>query len=156
MAGITIQKASPTDCSQLVAIENECFDSDKITPRQMRYLLSKAKAINFIARFQGEVAGYCVVFIPKLPRPARLYSIAVRAEYRGMKVALHLMDAAMKEVARKGYTSIRLEVSNKNSNAQSLYRRLGFYPVSYLSKYYEDGCDGVRMQYDIPDLNTSI
>jgi len=155
MPDIVVEKASLNDASQLTEIENECFSSDKISPRQMRYLLTKAKAEVFLVRLEAVVAGYCIVLLPAFPRPARIYSIAVRKKYRGLTIAQKLLVAVRTETKQRGYGAIRLEVSCKNKAAQKLYSWMGFIEICFLKKYYENGDDGVRMQYLFPPVSSA-
>jgi len=40
----------------LVGIENRCFDTDRITRRNFRYLLTKANAVTLVYEEAGEYA----------------------------------------------------------------------------------------------------
>lgn len=142
----TVRKASANDTAALLEIENSCFVSDKISARQMRYLLTRAKTVTWIARIEGRPAAYCMCFVPVRPRPARLYSLAVAPQYRGRGLARSLMEIMLKELKRRDYSRCRLEVETANIIAYNIYKSMGFYAIASLSKYYENGADGTRME----------
>jgi ribosomal protein S18 acetylase RimI-like enzyme len=148
-SNIALRPATLQDCPGLLEIESHAFQSDRLKPRQMRYLLTRARARTWIAQTEDQLAGYCSLLLPALPRPARLYSLAVRSEFQGRGIAKNMLHMIKSEAKKKGYTRIRLEVSTKNGAAKSLYDQFGFYPITLLPGYYEDGSNGVRLQLDI-------
>ena len=49
----------------------------------------------------------------------------------------------------EGFSSIQLEVKERNTRAMDFYKRNGFVPVEYLESFYNDGSSGVRMVCDL-------
>ena len=141
-----IRRALPADIPALLSIESACFKTDKISPAQMRYLLKKARAVTFVFQQDESIAGYAMLLTPMLPRPARLYSIAVQQQYRGRKIAARLMDRILQYARDHNYTRLRLEVRKSQSHVQHLYQKCGFKVIGILPAYYADGEDGLRMQ----------
>ncbi len=142
----SVRRAVVTDLEPLVEIEHACFRTDRIKKRQMRYLLTKAKAVTFVATSEQSVIGYLTMLIPQSPRPVRIYSLAVDPVYRGNGVAKKLIAALFmvcKELRRQ---RVRLEVRESDLNVQSLYTKMGFSSIKTLDKYYEDGENGIRME----------
>lgn len=152
MSEYAIRSAVAGDLAALVEIENLSFRDARFTPRQMRYLLLKAKAITLVAAKQSAVVGYATVLLPQLPRPARLYSIAVAEPFRGKKIAESLIWEALNHCREKGYQRIRLEVRQSLQPALNLYRRMGFSEIGYLVNYYPDGETALHMQLSIAKL----
>jgi ribosomal protein S18 acetylase RimI-like enzyme len=148
-SNITLRPATIQDCPGLLEIETSAFQSDRLKPRQMRYLLTRAKARTLVAVIEDQIAGYCVVLLPAHPRPARIYSLAVKLEFRGRDIAKNLLRKVQAETIAKGYTRVCLEVSTRNRTAKRLYAQLGFRPIAQLPGYYEDGGDGIRLQLDL-------
>lgn len=143
--------ARETDVEQLLSIENRCFSSDRINRRQMRYLLNRAKALQLVAENSScGVVGYGLVFTPQLnpqqPRPARLYSLAVSPEYRGLGLGCRLLSELLQPLPQIGYRACTLEVRESDKKTQHLYKSFGFTPVKQLPTYYADGEDGLRMR----------
>lgn len=146
MSTCHIREASLKDCEAMLAIESACFKTDRIPARQMRYLLSKAKALNLVLEHQGKIVGCCVTLLPKQPRPARLYSIAVLPAEQGKGFASDLLTYLIASLAEKNYQYCRLEVRASDIATQKLYERFGFEKIAETSGYYEDGESAVKMQ----------
>lgn len=146
MLPITIREAELADAQRLLDIERISFITDLIPLRQMRYLISQAKAITYVAEYEGRVIGYVMVLVPKHPRPARIYSIAVDPAQRGQKVAQRLMHIALGYLRSLQYAVVRLEVRADDEGAQTLYRQFGFTPIRHMAQYYADGAAALKMQ----------
>ncbi len=145
-ASICIRKASSSDVPALLGIEERCFSSDRLCSRQMRYLLTQAKATTRVA-VDGPVAvGYGLCLLPALPKPARLYSLAVLPHWRGQNLARRLAESLMAELESLSYSRCRLEVRGSQTNVKNFYQSLGFIPIAELPGYYQDGEDGLRME----------
>ena len=146
MNEVDIAFAKIGDLNDLILIENACFKTDKLSRRQMRYMLSKAKAFILLAKIKSITVAYCICFIPALPRTARLYSLAVLKEYRNRGIADRLIKDVIQRLQSLGYTSCSLEVRSKDSATKSLYSKNDFKEIQFLPTYYEDGEDGIRMK----------
>lgn len=147
MNALRLREATPEDAPRLLEVEQRSFPSDRIKPRQMRYLLTRARAVVRVAEVDGEVAGYAMVLTPAAPRPARLYSIAVDPAFRKSGIARALLDACLADVRERGYRRMVLEVRAHDTPVRDFYRRAGFQPLSELPGYYADGADGLRMHW---------
>ncbi len=146
MSIFDIRRATARDLDQMVSIENDCFDSDRLSRRQMRYLLCKAKASIWVAEDGGAPVAYGICLTPKLPRPARLYSLAVLGAYRGAGIAAQMMREMKSSLIKGGYRFWRLEVDEHNDKAINLYRQMGFEQIGTLPEYYQSGHNGIRLQ----------
>ena len=143
----SIRCAREGDLSALLAVETECFNSDLINRRQMRYLLFRAKAITLVAVHQtDQIIGYCIGLIPSLPRAARVYSLAVLPQWRGWHVASALLEDLITRLGKQGYRHCVLEVRETDIGAWRLYQRMGFEQFAQAPGYYEDGATALRMR----------
>jgi [ribosomal protein S18]-alanine N-acetyltransferase len=145
----TIRRATLADLPALLDIENSSFSTDIISPRQMRYLVTQAKCMCWVAEADQQLLAYSILFTPKLPRAARLYSIAVRTEARGQSIAKELIEQAHVYAKQKNYSKIVLEVRKEQHHVVKLYQQLGFSIVRTLAHYYEDGADAYKMEKDL-------
>lgn len=143
---ISIRRADVSDQRCVLEIENRCFTSDKISPRQVRYLLSVAKATTHLAMDGTQAIGYGLCLLPTAPRPARLYSLAVLPAWRKQQVARRLCESLFAELRSRRYSRCRLEVRHSESAVQNFYISLGFRPIIELPGYYQDQEDGLRME----------
>ncbi len=153
-----IRTASEADIVALLKVEDECFQADKLSRRSFKRWLKAPHAILLIAeRTLSEsnssvVMGYGLVWLHKGTRLARLYSLAVRPEARGLGVAKVLIEALEAAAAERGRLFMRLEVAKRNHNAIGLYESCGYQAFGEYFDYYEDHDDALRMQKKIQRL----
>ncbi|MCG6202315.1 GNAT family N-acetyltransferase/peptidase C39 family protein [Psychromonas antarctica] len=138
--------ASSADLSALNALELQLFDGDKISPRQMKRFIHSQQAIIFVADNGTQLAGYALLLFHQGTQLSRLYSLAVKPEFRGQKIAQHLIAKCERTALEQGATTLRLEVRNDNSPAINLYEKMGYKTLKLLIHYYDDLCDGRKMQ----------
>ena len=143
---IKIRIATTKDISSILYIENCCFTSDQISYRHLKYLLTTGKSLVLIAEVSSKIIGYCIYLHPKLPKPARVYSVAVLQEWQGNGIAQKLMAHGIRKMATLGYPRVRLEVRARDLKTQKIYSKLGFQSISKLPSYYSDNADGIRME----------
>ncbi len=134
-----IRKAHRSDLAALVAIENQCFTSDRLSRRSLRYFLAAPNAALRVAEIRGAVAGYALVVFRKGSAIGRLYSIAVDQAFRGRNLGLALLKAGETAARGRGATLMRLEVRSRNRPAIALYEGRGYRRCGRIADYYEDG-----------------
>jgi len=146
----TIRPAVLDDLERLVAVEAACFDGDRISRRSFRHLLTKGhQATRVLYEPGGEqgggLIGYAMVLFHQGTSLARLYSLAVLPERRGLGYARALLAAAEQAAAEGDAAYLRLEVHAENDSAIALYRQAGYKPFGRIPHYYEDGGDALRL-----------
>jgi ribosomal protein S18 acetylase RimI-like enzyme len=87
---------------------------------------------------------------------ARLYSIAIVPECRGHGIAKQLMLELEQRIYQQGRQFMRLEVSEKNLAATTLYTKLGYKVFGSYSDYYENHDTALRMQKQISKAPESL
>ncbi len=132
------------DLNELVSLENQCFDSDRISSRSFRYFLKKGQAQIWVCG--APINAYALLLFHRGTSLARIYSIAVSPEARGRGLAKALLEQLEGAAVEHGTLFIRLEVKANNYAAIKLYEQLGYKPIRHLAHYYEDGFDGIRME----------
>lgn len=141
-----IRPATPDDVDGLVTCEDACFETDRISRRSFRHLLTKGhQATRVLCDPAGRIIGYAMVLFHRGTSLARLYSVAVLPGLRGHGFARRLLDAAQ-DAASEEAAFLRLEVHAGNSRAIELYRQAGFRPFGRIAEYYEDGGDALRFE----------
>ncbi|UHJ60831.1 GNAT family N-acetyltransferase/peptidase C39 family protein [Vibrio furnissii] len=138
--------ANSADLNALNALEQQLFDGDKISPRQMKRFLHSNQAIIFVADAGEELAGYALLLFHQGTQLSRLYSIAVKPDFRGRRIAQTLVEQCERAALDQGSTTLRLEVREDNIAAINLYEKMGYKTLKLLIHYYDDLCDGRRMQ----------
>jgi ribosomal-protein-alanine N-acetyltransferase len=72
---------------------------------------------------------------------AHLTTIGVAPEHRRRGLAQRLLGHLETAAAKRGLSTMVLEVRVSNFKAQELYRKLGYIAVQRISQYYRDGED---------------
>jgi ribosomal-protein-alanine acetyltransferase len=142
----TIRPATVADLDRLVTLENRCFDSDRLSRRNFRYMIARAHASVLVADVGGDMAGYALVLYHTGTSLARLYSIAVDPEYRGRGLGEALLTAAEDAARDSDCVTMRLEIRPDNEAGIRLYQRLGYRRFGRYDDYYEDHADALRME----------
>ncbi len=153
----SVRSADIADLDALTDMELRCFDSDRISKRQFRYLLTKGNASVLIIEYEGVLAGDVVLLFSRATSVARLYSLAVLPEVRKKGIGRTLVLAAEKEAWSHHRAYLRLEVRKENQAAVHLYESLGYRRLGELPHYYEDLSDAWRFEKSLaPDLHPDL
>ncbi len=143
---LPLENVRPGDLDALVALEQRCFTTDRLSRRSFRRWLDGDHCVFLVARDGERLAGYILVLFNRGTRLARIYSLAVDPDYRGRGLARRLIGAAEEGARDSGRFYMRLEVSSKNTSAIALYETLGYNRFGLYQDYYEDHTDALRYQ----------
>ena len=147
MCSVTLRPALPTDLDALTALEQRCFDSDRLTRRSFRKWINRHHEGLIVAETDTHnLAGYALVLLQPGTRLARLYSIAVDPAHRGQKLGERLLDAAEEYAHQERRLYLRLEVREDNQGAITLYETRGYRQFGLTQNYYEDHENALRYQ----------
>lgn len=141
-----VRFAEPRDLNDLVALEQKCFQADRLSRRSYRAFLSGTSARVAVAEGDGALLGAAVLLFNRATSIARLYSLAVAPKARGRGIARALLRAVETAALDHGSAVMRLEVRIDNAPARSLYEREGFSAVARLPRYYADGTAALRLE----------
>ena len=152
-----IRPATLTDLDSLAGIEQRCFETDRITRRQWRYMLTKAHADILIAEDAEGMQGYVLVLYNGATSVARLYSIAIDSRARGTGLSKQLVQAAELAAREQARAYMRLEIRQDNTASLRLFESLGYRRFGELDDYYEDHMQAVRFQKSLlPQLSPAL
>jgi ribosomal protein S18 acetylase RimI-like enzyme len=143
---VDIRPATLSDLTALLALENSCFDDDRISRRQFRHLLSKGHAALFVADRAGAVLGSLVLLFSRGTATARLYSIAVDPSARGHGIGRALVERAEQEAWHQERAWMRLEVRKDNTASIGLFESMGYRRFGSRPGYYGDLMDAWRYE----------
>lgn len=129
-----------------MALEAASFAGDRLSRRQMRYHLSNRHARMWVCTDERDAPVASLLGLFHRNRPARIYSVATDAAWRGRGMGERMMREFLREAARRGSARAVLEVRVDSASAIRLYERIGFTFLRHLPGYYEDGADGVKME----------
>ena len=142
----------------MIELENACFETDRLTRRQFRYMLTRARARTLVAEDEsGGLQGYVMLLFSRGTSVARLYSIAVAREARGLGVGRALVAEAEAAVWEADRAYMRLEIRRDNLASQALFEGVGYRRFGVLSDYYEDHMEALRYEKTLaPDLKPDL
>lgn len=147
----TIRTASSSDEQGLSELEGSCFDEDRRASRlSLRRSLSSARQVVRVidvaptnASSPPSLVGAAIFWF--YPRSLRIYSVAVRPEFRGEGVGRQLVADAFRMARDRGLARITLEADQANPTLIRWYEAQGFTVTGQLPSYYAPGRDAVRM-----------
>lgn len=137
---VVTRKARLFDLSELLKLENACFDYDRLSRRNFQWMIKKGHSIFLVLQYKNNLIGYALVLINRGTSLARLYSICILKDFQGAGLATMLIRK-LEEMASidKDCAYLRLEVKENNKNAIKLYEKLGYHKFSEKEDYYDDG-----------------
>lgn len=141
-----IRKAESRDVSGLYALEKELFTTENFPLSRASIAYHVSNNLLYLAEIEGKIAGYVLVLIKR--SNAKLYSIGVSKEFRGMGVANRLLERVLSELVALGFERTLLEVRTDNKVAIELYKKIGFTAIKRLKSFYRDGCDAYLMELE--------
>jgi ribosomal protein S18 acetylase RimI-like enzyme len=153
-----IRTAVLDDLDQLQQLENSCFTLDRLSRRQLRYLLTKGKAHLLVAEERSRnLLGYVAVLFSKATSMARLYSIAVAPAQQGRGLGGRLLLAAEETAWEHQRAYMRAEVRLDNIASLALFERHGYRRIGRWHDYYEDHMDAWRLEKRLhPDISPRL
>ena len=116
-----VRSATIADLERLADLEVRCFDSDRLSRRSFRRMITQAHADLLVHATGDALEGYALVLYHKGTHLARLYSIAVDPAARGRGVGKLLLGAAEAMALQRGCITMRLEIRSDNTSAANLY-----------------------------------
>lgn len=143
---INLRPVNIDDLDELNKLEQQCFDSDRLSKRRLKHWIKATNRIFLVAEDNSGLSGYGLILLHQGTRLARLYSIAIADRARGHGVAKKLLHQLEVDTAGTGRLFMRLEVAKDNHPAIKLYQASGYQAFGTYSDYYEDHQDAVRMQ----------
>lgn len=143
-----IRKILPKDFPWIVQIENKCFgDTLSYSPRQLKYLLTKAKSSCFIETLNETIRGFIIILYRKRSASAAIETLNVDPCFQGNGIGMRLLKAAEEDMIASGIKWMRLEVSINNLPALRLYEKAGFKITAFLPSFYFNPHSGTLHAY---------
>ena len=135
---VKIETATIKLLDQLYQIEEQCFDQEAFSKRQIAYLLTDYNTIAFVAKTDSDIAGFIIaqVEVEENTEFGHIITINVAPTFRRQKIATKLLHEIETLLKQKGISQCRLEVREDNHAAIKLYHTLGYQTVGKLEKYY--------------------
>lgn len=135
---IKIETASIRLLDKLCEIEEQCFNEEAFTKRQIAYLLTDYNTIVFVAKVNSVIAGFIIaqVEIENNTLFGHIITINVAPDYRRKGIASKMLTETEEVLKQKSMIECRLEVREDNNAALKLYQKGGYQKIGRLEKYY--------------------
>ena len=143
-----IRVMRPEDEAKVYALISESLDEyfapQVITFFRMQWPAGQVVACDLFGNVLCYLAG------TKLPNGrVSVHLFATAPGSRGKGIGTMVLNRFKQAALMEGFSSIQLEVKERNTRAMDFYKRNGFVPVEYLESFYNDGSSGVRMVCDL-------
>jgi ribosomal-protein-alanine N-acetyltransferase len=135
---IKIETASLKQLDRFFEIEEQCFDQEAFTKRQIAYLLTDYNTIALVAKADSDIAGFVIAQeeIENNILYGHIITINVAPTYRRKGIATKLLKEIEDIFKQKGITECHLEVREDNKAALKLYQNSEYQKIGRLEKYY--------------------
>ena len=144
MTAVRVRIATLADVVDILRLE-ALFPSDRMSARSIRRFIASPNARVFVAMRGTELLGNLVLLLRARSTKARIYSVVVSPQARGLGIGNQLVEAAERAAKREGRDAVSLEVRTDNTAARALYAKRGYIEAQRLPGYYDDGADGSRL-----------
>jgi ribosomal-protein-alanine acetyltransferase len=155
-----LRRASAADLDAIMALEEASFESDAWSRDSMLREIEHPHCYYLVgvdAEKPDAVEGYAGLLSPVGSTDADIQTIAVTERSRGRGLGRQLMTHLLTEAAKRGATSVFLEVRADNPVAHALYLSLGFGDIAVRPAYYQpDGVDAIVMRAQLPHREASL
>ncbi|HUK85412.1 MAG TPA: ribosomal protein S18-alanine N-acetyltransferase [Candidatus Acidoferrum sp.] len=135
---IRIETASVKLLDKIYKIEEQCFDEEAFTKRQIAFLLSDYNTIVLSAKLESEIAGFIMaqIEIENDTLFGHIITINVLPAFRKKGIGSKMLQEIEAILKQKGISECHLEVREDNSAALRLYKKSGYQKMGKLEKYY--------------------
>lgn len=128
----------------ILELERAVFPDDAYDREMFLELHGKCGRLFFVAKVDGEVAGYAVSCLGR--GNGEIVSIGVARRFRRHGVGKALMRRTLRALAKAGARAAVLAVRVDNTAAIEFYRGFDFRRERRVPRYYQDGADALRMR----------
>ena len=135
---IKIESASIRLLDKLYEIEEQCFDQEAFTKRQISYLLTDYNTIALVAKANNDISGFVIaqVEVENDRVFGHIITVNVAPVYRRKGIGTKMLIEIESLLKQKGIIECQLEVREDNSAALKLYQRIGYQKIGKLENYY--------------------
>ena len=130
-----VREMTVDDLPQVMVIENENF-SKPWTDKGFLSFLLRYDTLFLVVEEDGEILGF--VGSVMVLDEAEITNVAVMKSHQKQGLGRLLIESLMRIIAGLEIEILHLEVRVSNSEAISLYRRIGFEAVGMRHNYYEE------------------
>ena len=150
-----LRRAVASDAKPLFALESRVFSEENYPLSVWSFYYHIRKNLLFVAYDEeGELAGYVLALVKR--EKAKLYSLGIDEEHRGLGIAKMLLENILTELRNLGFKSVLLEVREDNEKAIDLYLKFGFVEMKKQKQFYKDGCTAFVMEKSLENSDKCL
>jgi [ribosomal protein S18]-alanine N-acetyltransferase len=143
-----LREFEPTDFDRLYEIDQQCFPPGiSYSRRELAYYVSMRGTFTLIAETKGkkpQIAGFIVA--QKHPRGmGHIITIDTVEKFRRGGLGSLLMHATEERLKAAGCHAMILETAVDNAGAIAFYKRLGYFILKTIPRYYQGSVDAFMM-----------
>ena len=143
-----LRESEPADFDVLYAIDQACFPPGiSYSRRELTYYMSLRGTFTLIAETSGpkpDIAGF-IVAQENSKGMGHIITIDTVSKFRRHGLGSFLMQAAEERLKASGCHAIVLEVAVDNAPAIAFYKRLGYFVLKTIPRYYQNRLDALMM-----------
>lgn len=142
-----LREFEPTDFSRLYEIDQQCFPPGiSYSRRELAYYINMRGTFTLIAETKGkkpQIAGFIVG--QKQRDMGHVITIDTIEKFRRGGLGSLLMQAAEDRLKATGCYAVFLETAVDNAGAIAFYKRLGYFTLKTIPRYYQGKVDAFMM-----------
>jgi len=144
-SGLILRPYQPSDFEDLHAMDQVCFPRTiAYGRREMKSYLQSEGSHCIVAEITGTVAGF--ILTERDAEIAHIITLDVLESFRRQSVGSLLLQAAEREAASQGVTSMYLETATTNKAAIALWKKHGYRETATIENYYGRGRNAFEMR----------
>jgi ribosomal-protein-alanine N-acetyltransferase len=136
----SIRPLTMSHLHEVLRLNVRCFrNGENYTKQTFSYLLNETRTLSYRAvTAEGDIAGFIFVMVND-KGSGHLTTIGVAPEHRRRGLARRMISHVEAALKARNINTIILEVRISNTDAQELYRRMGYSSVQRIENYYVNG-----------------
>jgi ribosomal-protein-alanine acetyltransferase len=134
---VKIETATIKVLDLLYKIEEQCFDEEAFSKRQISYLLTDYSTIALAAKTNNYIVGFVIAQVETDDTDfGHIITLNITPNFRHKGIATQLLNEIENLLKQRGINECRLEVREDNRAAIKLYHKLGYQTIGKLDQYY--------------------
>lgn len=143
---IFVRQAVEGDFETLWKIDQQCFEPDiSYTRQELSLYMRRRGAFTLVAEVESVVAGFIVGERMARQPIGHVITLDVLAPYRRQSIASRLMFLAENRLAESQANVVCLETAVNNAAAIAFYKKLGYFILRTVPRYYNGVLDAFLM-----------
>lgn len=152
-----LRESKPEDFEALWQLDQQCFPRGiSYSRRELAYYTEMRGAFTLVAETEvdGEIAGF-IVARSMARGMGHIVTIDVHPSRRRHHVGMRLLQGAEERLRQAGCRSVYLETAVDNASAIAFYKRLRYFVLKVIPRYYQGKVDAFLMGKNLGETSTA-